>query len=84
MPEEIKEIKTIKITEKGQICIPTEARRLRGFQEGSKISILVYKDRIELRPMKKVGEKLSTALASEKVLAKDWASKEDNTAWKDL
>jgi len=82
--EEIKDIKTVTITEKGQICIPTTAREMRGFKEGSKVSIIVFNDKIELRPMKQVSEKLLTALASEKVLAKDWNSKEDNKAWKDL
>ena len=40
MGEEIQEIKTVKITEKGQICIPSDART-NGFQEGSKISVIV-------------------------------------------
>jgi len=82
--KQIKEIKTATITEKGQIAIPKIMRATKGFEEGSKISILVYNDRIELRPMKQISEKLSTALASEKVLAKDWNSKEDKKAWKNL
>ncbi len=83
MQEEIKEIKTVKITDKGQICIPNVAR-LNGFKEGSKISIIVYKDRVELRPLKKISWAMASMLASEKVLAKDWNSKEDDKAWKDL
>lgn len=84
MRGEIKEIKTATITEKGQICIPSAARDLKGFKEGSRIGIFVYEDRIELRPMKDVSKKLLTTIASEKVLAKDWNSKEDNEAWKNL
>jgi AbrB family looped-hinge helix DNA binding protein len=83
---EIKEIKTVKITRKGQICIPSTVRSLSGFKEGIKISVIAYPDRIELRPLKK--EKMSDALlcmlASEEALAKNWLSKEDEEAWKDL
>ncbi len=78
------EVKTAKITEKGQIAIPKDIREREGFKEGSKVAILAYEDRIELRPMKQLSEKMFTALASEKVLAKDWNSKEDEEAWKNL
>ena len=84
MIPEIKEIRTATITEKGQICIPQEARILAGFKEGSKVSIIVYDDKVELIPMKKMSNAMMTMLASEKVLAKDWLSKEDEEAWKDL
>jgi len=33
---------------------------------------------------KEVSEGLLTAIASEKVLAKDWLTKEEDEAWKDL
>jgi len=86
MPEEIKDIKIVKITDKGQICIPNVARNLAGFEKGTKISVVVYSDRVELKPLQK--EKLNDALlcmlASEEVLAKNWLSKEDEEAWKDL
>jgi len=86
MNEEIKDIRTVMITEKGQICIPNIARNLAGFKEGTKISIIVYTDRVELRPLKKenMSEALLCMLASEKALAKNWLSKEDEEAWKDL
>ena len=38
MNEEIKDIRTVKITDKGQICIPNVARTLAGFSNGTKIS----------------------------------------------
>ncbi|MEA3329894.1 MAG: AbrB/MazE/SpoVT family DNA-binding domain-containing protein [Nanoarchaeota archaeon] len=86
MQKEIKDIRTATLTSKGQICIPNVARNLVGFKEGAKISIVVYSDRIELKPMK--NEELNNALfcmlASEEVLAKNWLSKEDEEAWKDL
>jgi AbrB family looped-hinge helix DNA binding protein len=86
MNEEIKDIRTATITEKGQICIPNIARTLAGFKEGTKISVVVYTDRVELRPLKqeKMSEALLCMLASEEVLAKNWMSKEDEEAWKDL
>ena len=86
MQEEIREIRTVKITRKGQISIPSAVRAIAGFEEGAKVNVVAYDDRVELRPMKK--EKLSEAmiamLASEKTFAKNWLSKEDEEAWKDL
>jgi len=86
MKEEIKDIRTATITQKGQICIPHIARTLVGFKEGTKISIVVYPDRVELRPLKKekANDALICMLASEEALAKNWLSKEDEEAWKDL
>ena len=78
------EIRSVTITEKGQIAIPREIREIEGFNEGTKIAILAYEDHVELRPMKQVSEKMFTAYASEKSLAKDWNSKEDEKAWKNL
>jgi len=85
MQKEIKDIRTATITSKGQICIPNVARNLVGFNNGTKISIIVYSDRIEIKPLKKgINEALMCMLASEEVLAKNWLSKEDEEAWKDL
>lgn len=78
------EIKSATITEKGQITIPKGIRDVEGFKTGSKVAILAFKDHIELRPMDQISEKMATAVASEKVLAKDWNSKEDDKAWKNL
>ena len=78
------EMKTATITEKGQIAIPKQVREIKGFKVGSKVAILAFDDRIELRPMAQISEKMFTALASEKSLAKDWNSKEDEKAWKNL
>lgn len=78
------EIRTATITEKGQIAIPRDIREAEGFKTGMKIAILAFKDHVELRPMKQVSERIETAMASEKVLAKDWNTKEENEAWKGL
>ena len=81
-------MRTVKITEKGQIAIPKDIRKLEGFSEGKKVVVVAYKDHVELRPLKAIKkmdvEKMSTALLSQEVLAKDWLTKEENEAWKDL
>ena len=77
------EMRTATITEKGQIAIPKDVRNMKGFEEGSKIAILAFDDRIELRPVKHLDRMLS-ALASEKVLKRDWSRKEEDKAWKKL
>lgn len=76
------EVKTGKITEKGQIVIPKSIRDK--FHIGTKIAILAYDDRIELRPLDQVSESLSCAYASEKVLARDWDAREEDEAWSRL
>ena len=78
------EMKSATITEKGQIAIPKDIRKIKGFKIGSKVVILAYDDHIEVRPIKQVSDSIATAIASEKVLAKDWLSKEEDKAWKDL
>lgn len=78
------EMRTVTITSKGQIAIPKEMRDLEGFREGTKVAIIAFEDHVELRPLKQVNKKMFTALASEKALAKDWLSKEDEEAWKSL
>ncbi|MBI4448288.1 AbrB/MazE/SpoVT family DNA-binding domain-containing protein, partial [Candidatus Woesearchaeota archaeon] len=61
-----------------------DIREIKGFETGSKIAILAFNDHVELRPLKQVSEKLATAFASEKSLAKSWNTKEDEKAWKKL
>lgn len=78
------EMKTTKITGKGQIAIPKDIRQKEGFTEGTKVAILAFDDRVELRPLAQFNEKMFTLLASEKSLAKDWLSREDEEAWKNL
>ncbi len=77
-------MKTAKITEKGQIAIPKDMLAFEGFEEGKKIVILAFEDRVELRPLKQFNDRMFAAVMSEKILSKDWLSKEDEKAWKDL
>lgn len=78
------EMRTVTVTEKGQIAIPKEIRKLEGFKEGTKIVILAFNNKVELRALKQFNEKMFPALASEKSLAKDWLTTEEDKAWKDL
>lgn len=76
------DMKTGTITEKGQIVIPKSIRDM--FGTGTKVAFPAYEDRIEIRPLEEIDDALSCAHASEKVLAKDWLSKEEDEAWKNL
>lgn len=78
------EIRTATVTEKGQIAIPKSIRAKEGFREGTKVAILAFENKVELRPLQQFNEKMFPALASEEVLAKDWLTKEEDEAWKDL
>lgn len=84
MTIQLMEVRSATITSKGQIAIPKELRKKSGFKEGNKITILAFKDHIELRPMEQFQKKMATAYASEKALAKEWLSKDEDKAWKDL
>ena len=55
----IKDIKTVKITDKGQIAIPKSIRLLDDFKEGEKIAVIVYDDHVELRPLKSVARRIT-------------------------
>jgi len=77
------DIRTLKITSKGQISIPKDLRDKK-FKEGTKVAVLTYEDKMEIRPISYVCEKLGTALASEKSLAKNWDNPEEDEAWGDL
>lgn len=78
------EVKSAKITEKGQVSIPKNLRSASGFKTGAKVAILVYSDRMELRPMSRLNDAMYASLMSEKALAKSWRSKKEEEAWKGL
>ncbi len=86
MQEEIREIRTVKITRKGQVSIPSAVRARAGFEEGAKVNVIAYDDRVELRPMKKekISEAMMCYIMSEEALAKNWDTPEEDEAWKDL
>ena len=83
----------IKTSSRGQIVIPEEVRKRHKIKEGTKLVLLEDDDRIILekeevfealvkRKMHVLGQKeaetLNLMMASEKSLAKDWNSEEDD------
>lgn len=76
-------VKCLKMNSKGRITIPKDLRDEK-FKESHKVALLAYEDRIEIRPISYVSEKLGTALASEKSLAKNWGNSREDEAWEDL
>jgi len=81
---ELRTMRTATITNKGQISIPQEMRKTKEFAVGSKVAILAFDDHVEIRPLHQFSEKHFPALASEKALAKNWLTQEEDEAWKDL
>ena len=82
---ELIEMKTVTITEKGQMALPKDIREIEGFKEGQKVVMLAYKDRVEIRPLKKMDpEELGWLSLAEKSWAKDWLAPEEDKAWKHL
>lgn len=77
-------MKTATITSKGQIAIPQELRKGKSFKEGEKVVLLAFEEKIEIIPLSVFKKKIAPALASEKSLAKEWLSEEDEKAWKKL
>ena len=77
-------MKTMTMTKKGQISIPKVARDAMGVKEGDKLVAIFKEDQMILRPLKTLKNKINpgeTAILSEKSLAKDWLSEEDEKAW---
>lgn len=77
---------TVTVSDRGQISIPVDLRRALGLKKGEKLVLMEEKGRIILETASKVarklallqhGESFATMLASEKTLAKDWSSDED-------
>lgn len=77
-------IKTLKLSSKGQISIPKEARKALGIKTGENLVMLASKNYILLEKSKNVLESLTsrlesleTMLASEAVLKKEWDNEYD-------
>jgi len=77
-------MKSATITSKGQITIPKELRKQAGFKTGSKVVFIALKDRMQVIPINKISDAMYAALMSEKVLAREWLTPEEDEAWKDL
>ena len=77
------ELKTVKISDKGQICIPKDVRNEMKIAVGETLIMIVEKDKIileksiSIKRKLKMGEGLETMLMSEESLKKDWDNKYD-------
>lgn len=79
----IVDLKSATITSKGQITIPSEIRKTL-MPENSKVAIITYDDRIEIRPMSAIEDKLGWLKLAEKSLKKVWDTPEEDEAWTHL
>ena len=82
-------MKTVKVSDKGQIAIPVDIREEAGIERGDELVILESNGKILLEKSEIISTKMEDDFkdllkASEMSLAKDWLSPEDEEAWKDL
>jgi len=83
------QVEIITVSKKGQVVLPKNVREQMHIGDGSKLLLVQKDNKVTLSKVDSLlkeddHEKLVTALASEKALAKDWLSKEEDEAWKDL
>ena len=84
------QVEIITVSKKGQVVLPKKVREELSIVSGSKLFLVQRKGEVTLKKVEaliskeKNNDQLFTALASEKSLAKDWLSKEEDDAWKNL
>ena len=84
------QVEIITVSKKGQVVLPKKVREELSIVSGSKLFLVQRNGELTLKKVETLLEKeededkLFTVLASEKSLAKDWLSKEEDKAWKDL
>ena len=79
------QVEIITVSKKGQVVLPKKVREEMNVSQGSKLLLIEKEGKAtlsKLDPLLK--DKSFTLLASEKSLAKDWLSKEEEEAWKNL
>jgi AbrB family looped-hinge helix DNA binding protein len=78
-------IEIVTVSKKGQMVLPKAVRKQIGIKQGSRLLLIQKNNQLTLKKIdSQLEEKLFTAFASEKILAKDWLSKEEEKAWKTL
>jgi len=78
-------VEIITVSGKGQIVLPKNVREELNINQGTKLLLVEKKGQIILSKTDEVLKKIPfTSLASEKSLAKDWLSKREEKAWKNL
>ncbi|MBI5554007.1 MAG: AbrB/MazE/SpoVT family DNA-binding domain-containing protein [Candidatus Diapherotrites archaeon] len=84
------QIEIITVSRKGQVVLPKNVREHMHISQGSKLLLIQKDNQLTLSKIDSLieeeqnQEKNATAFASEKALAKDWLSKEEDEAWKSL
>ena len=76
-------IKTINVSEKGQIVIPTEMREVAGIEQGDKLILMQEDGKIMMQKVEKVSKEIKEDFKdllknSEKVAKKLWDNKYDD------
>jgi len=74
----------VTVGEKGQIVIPKKIRDDLKIGKGTKLLVSKDRDKITIKPIKKMSESYLTMLLSESSLAKDWLNEEEDKAWEHL
>lgn len=79
------QVAIITVSRKGQVVLPKNVREEMRVNQGSKLLLIEKEGRVTLSKLDTLlKDKSFTLLTSEKSLAKDWLSKEEEKAWKDL
>ena len=79
------QVEIITVSRKGQVVLPKNVREEMRVNQGSKLLLIEKEGRVTLSKLDTLlKDKSFTLLTSEKSLAKDWLSKEEEKAWKDL
>ncbi len=75
------QVEIITVSKKGQVVLPKKTREEMAIEQGSKLLLVEKSGKIILTKVDQLlEEEFSTMLASEKSLAKDWLSKEEEEA----
>lgn len=79
------EVAIVTVSEKGQIVLPKKMRDTLKIHEGSRLWLEEKNDRIEIIKLDSSAMDANAPFfLSHRSLAKDWFSKEDEEAWKNL
>ena len=81
-------IKTIKVSDKGQIAIPSEIRQKAGIEKGDDLILMQENGKIMIEKIQRISAKMSDDFKdllknSEKVAKKLWSNKKDEV-WNSL
>ncbi len=79
------QVEIITVSKKGQVVLPKNVREEMRLSQGSKLLLVEKGGKVTLSKLDSLlRDKSFSLLASEKSLAKDWLSKEEDETWKDL